>query len=338
MRIIIAPDSFKGTLTAREAAEAMAEGVKDAVPDADVVCMPVGDGGEGTADALKASLSDVETVCCPTVDALGRPISATYLISGGITAIIESAAASGLTLIKPVERDILKADTRGTGKLIADAHRRGIRNFIIGMGGTATCDGGWGAYTLLEQLNLEDSRFTLLCDVDNPLCGESGAAPVFGPQKGASGEQINFLERRLSERAEIYASKGGRDVRNLKYAGAAGGLAGMLMACYSALPVPGIQKVLELLDFDSVLADADLVITGEGKADRTSLHGKAPVGILRAASEKAVPVAMIGGKIEDEALLKRAGFKKIVRATPDTPDPALSAAIYVSEAAKSLFR
>lgn len=326
MKIIVCPDSFKGTMTAREACEAMSAGIREICPEAEIISLPVGDGGEGTADAMTASLPDTETIECRTVDALRRPITASYMISGGKTALIESAAASGLTLIPPEERDIMKADTYGTGLLIADAMRRGIRDFIICMGGTATCDGGYGAFEALKektgylppQTDLEKPlhRFTLLCDVDNPLCGPRGAAAVFGPQKGAGPDQIPVLDRRLRAIAKEYKNLTGTDITSMKHAGAAGGLAGMLMAVFGASPLPGISKVLETIGFDSFLPGADLIVTGEGKADASSLSGKAPYGILQAAKRRGIAVALICGKIDDAEILAHSGFDHVVAATP----------------------
>ena len=342
MKFLICPDSFKGTLTAIEAAQAMKEAVDDVIPTARYVLLPVGDGGEGTADAVVASLEGREKITaveCDTVDPLHRPITATYhLIGEGErqTAFIESAAASGLTLVSPEERDIMRADTFGTGLLVADAFGRGVRRFMIGMGGTATCDGGEGAWRAMSGKGVRDIDVTLLCDVDNPLCGPSGAAAVFGPQKGADASQIPLLDGKLRELAARYREISGVDILALSGAGAAGGLAGMFMALYGARAVSGIAKVLELLDFDSCLEDTDLVITGEGRVDATTLSGKAPKGILDAAARRGVPVAVIGGRVSDETLLRATGFSHIVAATPPDADPGEAPARYLKEALKRL--
>lgn len=340
MKIAVCPDSFKGTLTATEAAGAIARGVISVLPGAEIIQLPLGDGGEGTVDALATALSGVERIECDTVDALGRPIRASYAIAGGSTALIESAAASGLTLIDSSDRDILTSDTRGTGILIADAWRRGIRRFVVCMGGTATCDAGFGAFRAMQDLMPDaapsDADFTLLCDVDNPLCGARGAAAVFAPQKGATPEMIPRLDSLLLRRALGYKASGGKDVADMPYAGAAGGLAGMLMACYGARPVAGISKVMEMLGFESRIDGADLVITGEGKSDVTTLSGKAPMGVLRAAAAKNIPVALVCGRTDDRELLLSAGFARVVQATPENPDPSVGYGEYLARAVRGL--
>lgn len=336
--ILLCPDSFKGTMTAIEAAQAMKRGVDDILPDSEVKLLPVGDGGEGTANAIVSALGDdvrVEEVSCSTFDALRRPITASYFIAGegrGSVAYIESAAASGLTLIAPSERDILSADTYGTGILIADAYTRGVRDFFICLGGTATCDGGYGAFTALRPLGMDDAGFTLLCDVSNPLCGPQGAAAVFAPQKGATPDMIPFLDRRLREYADLYRGIRGLDTTSMPYAGAAGGLAAMFMACFNHEVADGIDRVLDILDFDTLLEKASLIITGEGRCDATTLQGKAPAGILRRAKRRGVPVMLIGGSVADRPLLEKAGFHSIHQATPSDPSPSVSPSAYLTEA------
>lgn len=342
MKILLCPDSFKGTLSAAEAAAAMAHGAASACPDAEVRVLPVGDGGEGTVASLVSALPDVEVIRCATADALRRPITAQYAIAGGKTALIESAAASGLTLINPEDRDIMVADTFGTGLLISDAISRGIRDFIVCMGGTATCDGGKGALEAMEKSVGNPSaftlNFTLLCDVENPFCGPCGSAAVFGPQKGATPAMIPELDSRLRCLAREYSRRSGIDVSGMKHAGAAGGLAGMLMAVFRAKPVSGIAKVLELLDFEAKAADADIIITGEGKADVTTLSGKAPMGILRIAAKHGKPVALVCGSIADREALLEAGFSFVAQATPDEPDPTVSYADYLSRAVADVLK
>lgn len=338
---MICPDSFKGTLTAREAAGAISEGIRRANPTAETILCPVGDGGEGTVDALTSVLPDIEIVDCETTDPLHRPITAGYAIAGGKTALIESAAASGLTLVAEEDRDIMNADTYGTGILIADAYKKGIREFIICMGGTATCDGGYGALKALRDSGVyngirEGTAITLLTDVDNPFCGPEGAAAVFGPQKGAVEEQIPLLEQRLRRLAGEYAMAAGTDVTLSKFAGAAGGLAGMLMACCGAKPVSGIDKVIELLDIRSKAQGADMIITGEGKADMTTLRGKAAKGILDVGLDCRIPVALIAGRVTHREMLLEAGFCNVVQATPDDADPGISKREYLARGAMKL--
>ena len=338
MKIIIAPDSFKGTLTALEAAKAIQTGVMKVCPDIQTVLLPVGDGGEGTVSAIASSLPEAREITVNTIDPLGRPIKASY-ITDGTVAYIESAAASGLNLIPQEDRDIVRADTRGTGLMMADAFRRGIRRFFVGMGGTATCDGGYGCLREMQAHGVKDIDITLLCDVKNPLCGPQGAAAVFGPQKGATPDQIPMLDNRLRKLASIYKEMSGIDVVDKESAGAAGGLAGMMIACFGAKPVSGISKVLELLKFESYLEGADLVITGEGRADATTLSGKAPTGILKLAARKKVPVYLAAGQIIDENLLLETGFDKVIQVTPSVTDPSFSYADYLTIAiSKTLYR
>lgn len=337
-KIVVCPDSFKGTLTSPEAAEAIRRGIMAVVSDVEIIILPVGDGGEGTADALAQVLPYSRERLVDTIDPLGRPIKARYFVVNQKTALIESAAASGLVLLKSHERDIMRADTRGTGRLIADAYQSGIRNFIICMGGTVTCDAGYGAWKEMKELEMTDAEFTLLCDVENPLLGSEGAAVVFGPQKGATSEDMPRLESLLTEKAEFYETLYGHSVKDASYGGAAGGLAAMLMACFGAVPCRGIEKVLAILDFDEIIKDADLVITGEGRVDSTTLHGKAPRGILEAAQRRGIPVAVIGGKIADRPLLCEAGFYIIEQATPDRANPITTPAEYVEKAASRIMK
>lgn len=330
MKILVCPDSFKGTLTAPEAAEAIRSGVLDVLPQAEVVCLPVGDGGEGTVAALVPSLRDAKKIMCRSLDPLRRPITASYYISGE-TAFIESASASGLTLVESHERDVLRSDSYGTGLLIADAIRHGCTRLVIGMGGTATCDAGLGALEALLDKGAMESfvnaatrpSVRLLCDVDNPLCGPRGAAPMFGPQKGATPEVLPALEDRMRSALGDYRQMSivenfPEDILSAPYGGAAGGLAAMLMAVVGATPSAGIDAVLEMLRFEKYLEGVDLVITGEGKADVTTLSGKAPMGILKAVRKhfRSLPVMLVAGKVEEHDKLKEAGFAYVVQATP----------------------
>lgn len=338
MKVIVCPDSYKGTMSAFEAAEAMKSGIHAAIPDADVRCLPIGDGGEGTVDAIRRVFPAAEMISVETVNALGRPVSASYIMASGRMALIESAAASGLAQIPSEERDVMHSDTFGTGLLIADAVERGAKEIVVCMGGTATCDGGYGAYRALRNLDLDDISFTLLCDVENPFCGPQGAARTFGPQKGASPEEVEILDRRLRALASEYAAVNGVDVSAGKFAGAAGGLSGMLMACYGARSVRGIERVLEMLDFRAMIAGVDAVVTGEGKADATTLCGKAPMGVLDICREAACPVILVGGRIDDEDLLLKAGFAMVKQATPNNPVKGVSPEFYLREAVKAIFQ
>lgn len=348
MKIVVCPDSFKGTMSAPQAAEAIASGIRLHVPEAEVVGLPLGDGGEGTAVAIASALPGSRKVTCGSVDPLRRPINTSYYIIKGCTALIESAAASGLTLLQPHERDILQADTFGTGLLMVDAYRKGIRDFIVCMGGTATCDAGFGALQALSRvipplssgkpgdLHCSEVRITLLCDVRNPLTGPLGAAAVFGPQKGATPEMVPILDQLLNQRAQEYRLMSGIDVTQQEFAGAAGGLAGMFMACYGANPVVGIDYVLDLLNFKNAIEGADLVVTGEGSADATTLHGKACKGVLDAAYGYGVPVVLLAGRVSDCDLLRKAGFSQVIRATPQDYDPLVPHAEYLKRAVKEI--
>lgn len=336
MNVLICPDSFKGTLTAVEAAEAMERGVKRTAPEVRCLLLPVADGGEGTCMALSMALARTHRCkmnICLTLDPIGRPIEASYLIaepSEGnekTMAVIETAAAGGLPLLKPEERNVYQADTRGTALLIADAYGRGIRKFLIGLGGSATCDGGLGAYEALAELHrksgfpetgplLPDASFTLLCDVENPMCGPNGAAAVFAPQKGAREEDIPRLESRNLQLARFYRQFRGIDVAQRPFAGAAGGLAGMLLACTEARAVSGGDKILELSRFESLASECHLVITGEGRLDLTTLSGKAPASVMRKARAKGAVVAAVGGTVNNKTELYEAGFNLLQQATP----------------------
>ena len=330
-------------MTAVQAAEAIALGIKEVMPEAEVLSLPVGDGGEGTADAIVAALSgkgqaEIKKICCKTLDPLRRDISTHYHLIHGTTALIESAAASGLNLLRREERDVMRADSYGTGLLIADAFKKGVRDFLICMGGTATCDGGYGAYCAMQEAKVEGATFTLLCDVRNPLCGPDGAAAVFGPQKGATPEIIRLLEERLKECAARYMARFAADASDMEYAGAAGGLAGMLMSCYGARPLSGIGKVLSLYDFADMLKNVSLVITGEGCADATTLSGKAPAGVLYEAKKAGIPVALVAGRVVGKEALLREGFEYVAGATPSNPDPGVAPEKYLAGAVANLLR
>lgn len=309
MKFLLCPDSFKGTLSSREVADAMERGVLTVFPDAEVLKVEIGDGGEGTIAALVSLLSEkglkVKKIECRVCDPLDREIIADYYIDGA-KAYIEVASASGLTLVAPGERDVMRATTRGTGQLIADAYRRNCRDFVIALGGSATCDGGKGIYDELRELHnlvwqgqpgplMPDCRFRLLCDVRNPMCGPEGAAFVFAPQKGASPRQVELLEKRLQGLASEYRRHRNVDVRDIRYAGAAGGIAGMFLACCEARAIDGIDYMLTAIEFDRLLNGCDMVITGEGCVDATTLHGKVISGIVKACGVRGIPVGIIAG-------------------------------------------
>ena len=308
-KIIVAIDSFKGCLTSAEANQAASEGILQRMPEAKVVQVPVSDGGEGFLEAFKAAMGG-EIVDVNVKDPLMRPIVAQYLIQGD-TAVIEIAKASGLTLLKPEERNPMVAASYGTGQLVVDAVRKGCKHIIVGLGSSATSDCGIGMLEAINnsQFTIEnDVRFTIATDVKNPLCGENGAAYVFAPQKGATREQVLALDARAKRFAMASAKHMGRDCQNKPGAGAAGGLGYAFLQYMNAECRSGIDLLLETIHFDDLLQDADLVITGEGSADRQTLMGKLPFGIFQRAQKHDVPVMLIAGRIADEQQLLAAGF------------------------------
>lgn len=314
-KVVIAIDSFKGCLSSIEAGRAAEEGVKMVYPDAVVVQVPVSDGGEGFLEAFHAAIGGEikETV---VFDPLMRPITANYLLHGE-TAVIEIAQASGLTLLKEKERNPLVATSYGTGQLVADAVRNGAKHVIVGLGGSATSDAGMGmlralvdAFPQLDSWNdtdvLKGIKFTIASDVKNPLCGENGAAAVFAPQKGATPEMVEELDKRASRFAETSAKQFGYDQSDMEGAGAAGGLGYAFLQYLDAKCKSGIDLLLETIGFRDMAKDADLIITGEGSADRQTLMGKLPMGILQHAEH--TPVALIAGRVKDREQLLQAGF------------------------------
>ncbi len=312
MKIVIAPDSFKECMSSPQVAAAMGAVVRERWPKAEVVELPLADGGEGTLEVLAKAMK-ATPVTAPVHDPLGRIIEARYAIKGD-TAVIEVAQAVGLSLLAPGERNPLKASSAGLGELLMAAYDQGCRHFIIGMGGTATCDGGAGMLSATGIQKLHDARLELLCDVDAPFLGPRGAARVFAPQKGASPEDVEVLEARMREQAKQLYAQTGLDVSDIPGAGAAGGLSGALMAVFGAQTYSGIGRILDLVCFRDAIKDADLIITGEGKSDAQTLMGKVPMGVLNNAS--GIPVALLSGRIEDRPALEQAGFGPIVEVTP----------------------
>lgn len=328
MKILIAPDSYKDALPARDAAEAMAQGILKALPDAETHCCPMGDGGEGTLDALLVA-TGAERHLTRVQDALGRPREAAWGYQAeSRTAFIELAEASGLQHLEPQERTALHSTTFGVGELILASLDAGAERLLLTIGGSATNDAGAGmlaalgarlldaqgqplppggaALAELATLDLSglDPRLAGLVvetavDVDNPLLGPRGASAVFGPQKGASDADVQTLDAALGHFADLTAHQLGDDHRQLPGAGAAGGMGFAARAFLGAELRPGITLVMEQVGFDALLDDADLVITGEGQLDGQSLAGKTPVGIARAARAKGVPVVALVGRLGD---------------------------------------
>lgn len=341
MKIVFAPDSFKGTLSAERICGLLAEKAELVFPGCDTVGIPVSDGGEGASDVVVSAAKGIfRTVTVQ--DPMGKPVKAKYGIFHEDCAIIEMAAASGLPLVPVNERNVRRASTYGTGELIADALDQGIRKFHIAIGGSATNDGGIGCAAALgarfldkdgqelvpvpenlsricsidrAQMNphIKEAAFTVMCDVTNPLLGETGATYIFGPQKGASKEDQIFLERGMENYAKVLQETFGKDIASVPGAGAAGGLGAGLMAFVDAELKRGIESILAILDFDHVIEGADLVVTGEGMMDYQSVYGKVPFGVGMAAKKQNIPcVAVVGGMGRDAANIYKYGVNSIM--------------------------
>jgi glycerate kinase len=327
MRVVIAPDSFKESLSAAAVASAIAEGVRDVVPDAITVCVPMADGGEGSLDAVLAATGG-ERRKASVQDANGQPCDASWGWLGEGRAFIEMAAAAGLEQIPPAERRPLQASSYGVGQLIKEALDAGATHIVIGLGGSATNDAGAGllqalgvrlldrdghelpaggaALKMLDRISTDDTdprlsevEFEIAVDVDNPLCGARGASAIFGPQKGANLEQVEQLDAALAHFADVCARQFGKDERDVPGMGAAGGLGFAIKTCFSARFRPGVELVAELSGLAAALQGADLVFTGEGRMDAQTLLGKTPAGVARYASRQGLPVLAIVGSLGD---------------------------------------
>ncbi len=329
MKIVIAPDSFKESLTAMEVAHAIEKGFRQVLPRAEYIKLPMADGGEGTVqslvDATSGSIIDVE-VTAP----LGNRVKGFFgLLGDGQTAVIEMAAASGLHLVPSAQRNPLITSSVGTGELIKAVLDRGVKHIIMGIGGSATNDAGLGMAQALGVKMLDkdgqplgagggelaklahidvtdvdprlaDVVLEVACDVDNPLCGPKGASHVFGPQKGATPEMVKQLDANLAHFAKVLNQDLGKQVENLPGAGAAGGIGAAFVALFGAQLRPGIEIVMDAVAFDQVLNDADLVITGEGRIDSQTIHGKTPIGVARMAKKHQLPVIGIAGCLTND--------------------------------------
>lgn len=325
-KVVIAIDSFKGCLPSAEAGKAAAEGIRSVFPKCEILSLPIADGGEGMLDVLIAATNGRE-VQISAHNPLMEWHDTYYGISeDGKTAFIEMASISGLPLVPPEKRNPMLTTSYGTGELIRDALERGCRNFIIGIGGSATNDAGLGMLQalgfrfldkegkILETGNgkilmevasidtsfvhpdLRTSHFTVACDVQNPFYGLEGAAYIFAPQKGADRKMVEALDAGMKNFAEVIFHTTGKDISNHSGTGAAGGMGGSLLAFLNAKLKPGIQLMLETLDFSNKIKGADLIITGEGKADKQTLMGKVPSGILDKARKQKIPVILIDRK------------------------------------------
>jgi len=338
MRFVIAPQEFKGSLTAVQSARAIAEGVRSADPGAEAVQVPMSDGGPGFVEAMLAACGGhrAEVTCC---DPLMRPIRAAFGILPDGVAVIEMAAGSGLVLLKPQERNPRLATTFGTGELIGAALARGARTIIVGVGGSATVDGGAGAMQALgarlidaagrdlprggealgrlERIDLaaRDRRLAgatvrVATDVRNPLCGDRGAAVVFGPQKGASPDDVRILDAALRRFASVVRRDCGVDVASMPGSGAAGGLSAGLVAVAGATMEPGFDLVADVTGLESLIVSADAVITGEGRLDDQTQYGKTAAGVACLARGHGKLVAVIAGRIEP-SFEQRADFDEV---------------------------
>jgi len=286
---LASPASLKGVLSAAEAATLLASGMRR-VDGVDAVELPVADGGEGTAEVLKRALGG-EWMTAAVTDPLGRPVAARWLMLPDGTAVVESAQAAGLPLLREDELDPLNATTRGLGELLLATMTASPRRLLVGVGGTATVDGGVGMRAVAGAW-LHDVPIRVLCDVRNPLLGERGAARVFGPQKGADEQAVEELEARLSALEEL------APYRDVPGAGAGGGL-GAAFAALGAELSDGAELVLDMIGFDELARDADLVVTGEGAVDATTLEGKAPGAVVRRCERLGVRCELFGGLVRD---------------------------------------
>lgn len=368
MKVVIASDSYKGSLSSLEVAQAAAEGIKSFDPTIETVAVNVADGGEGLVDALVDSLKG-ENVDVTVSDPLGRPVVARYGIaehSGSKVAIIEMAAASGLPLLTPEERNPMKTSTFGTGEVILDALGKGCRKFLVGIGGSATNDGGLGMLRALGwkfldkdgnalegngaslglvkgidasgvDCRLKEAKFTIACDVKNPFCGPKGAAYIFGPQKGADPQMVEALDNGLENFARVIVGFCGSDISAVEGAGAAGGLGGAFKAFLNSELRSGIEMVLDTIGFDATIKDADLVITGEGKVDHQTPGGKTAAGVLRRCKAAGVPCVAIGGKVAMCPELDSSGFAGIFPVVdgPCTLEEAMTGSVAYSNVSRT---
>ncbi len=344
MKVVLAFDKFKGSVTSQQLNEA-AQACLCGLDDVKTACVPVADGGDGTTTVLAATTQG-QWVTVPTMGPLLQqaPVNASYFLTDDGTALIEVAAASGLALLPPDGRDVMRASTFGTGMLMRDAMERGSRDIVLGLGGSATCDAAMGILCALgaeffdsgehhlfpNGENLEkivrietfgipqtvrDCRFTLLTDVDNPLCGERGSARIYAPQKGASPEQVEQLERGMMNVATLV----GEEIASKPGCGAAGGIPALMMHLLDCRLQPGAPYVLEQNGLDAALNGAALVITGEGRLDAQTLMGKGPGCVIRMARERGIPVAAVCGVIAPDFDPSTAGLCAAVAVSEGLP-------------------
>lgn len=344
-KVVVAPDSFKESLSAAQVAAAISEGVRLAAPHAEVHSLPMADGGEGSLDAVLAATGG-ERRRATVRDAIGRNCEAAWGWLGEHTAFIEMAEAAGLERITPGLRDPLRASTFGVGQLVLQALDAGARRVVLGLGGSATTDAGAGLFQALGARlfddegadlppgggalhrlagidlchldpRLADTQFEIAVDVDNPLCGERGAAAIFGPQKGASPADVDFLDSALAHFAQVCVAVSGRDETKTPGTGAAGGLGFVIKSFFQAQFRPGVELIAELARLDDALEGADLVFTGEGRMDRQTLLGKTPAGVARHARARGIPVIALAGSLgEGYEALYEAGITAAFSVAP----------------------
>lgn len=345
-KIVLALDSYKGCLSSEEVETCVAEALRERFPECEIKCVPMSDGGEGLLDALK-KLLDIRIEYAPAYDPLMRKKEARYgILPDGETVVIEMAEINGLPLLSKKDRNPMKTTTFGTGEVILDALSHEYYKFLIGVGGSATNDAGMGMLEDLGVCFLDDNgrkltasgeamckissmdltcfermlsscTFKVACDVMNPFCGPEGAAYMFASQKGATPEQVKELDEGMNRFADVISKSLGKEVRYVPGAGAAGGLGGACWAFLNAELVSGIDLILDLIDFEKELEDADLVITGEGKSDIQTLLGKVSSGVLKRTSRLNVPTLLLSGKIENQDALLHAGFDRLVEVSPE---------------------
>lgn len=366
MKIVIAPDSFKESLSSIEVADAIAVGIRQVFPEAELIKLPVADGGEGTVDAMVVGTHG-RNVNCRVTGPMGTSIDAFWgLLGDGTTAVIEVAAAVGLDKVPVNERNPLKASSYGVGELITDALNAGVKQFIIGLGGSATNDGGAGMLQalgarLLNQEGLEikpgveelaaldiidlsplDNRlnqvdFKVACDVDNPLLGPNGATYIYGPQKGADEHMLQRLERCLSHYARIMQKTFKHDIASIPGSGAAGGLGAALLGGVNAQLTSGVDIVLDTIQLSTYLQQADVVITGEGQIDGQTIHGKTPVGVAKLAKQYDCKVIALAGSLgENYQAVYQHGIDAVFSVVPgvtDLADALKNAAINIENTA-----
>ena len=339
-KVVLAFDSFKGSVSSKEITQTLQRAISSEWEDIDVVSFPIADGGEGTVEILADALG-AESVCCTVHDPLMRSINARYaIVYDQHLAIMEMASAAGLPLLSEKERNPMFTSTYGVGEMVLDAVQKGCTHILLGLGGSATNDAGTGmlaamGVSFLDKegrtvdpcgktlksidkidptsmfSSLKNISFTIICDVDNPFCGENGAAYVFAPQKGASSDEVRELDEGLCHYRELILRQFGKDINLQAGAGAAGGMAGGLLPFLNVKLMPGSPTVLRLLGFENVIKEASLVVTGEGKVDRQTCMGKALQGILDLSKKHQIPVVAIGGAVEAVDELNKRGFTAV---------------------------